>query len=228
MAKKTGYIAFIAALAAISAGSSRALVNVGYCQAAPAATSAAVTRQVNEWPVTQEPARRLVEPGLPNFGKLNACLWRSGQPNQRGYQKLAEMHVKTIINLREEYPQDKDQIPAGVQYFYIPIKDETAPTVEQAKEFLRIVSNPDNWPVLVHCRGGEGRAGVMCALVRHSFDGWDDKRIMKEVNNFRTAYLGFIRTRLKGSQRQFLQEWEANNKPGAYLSQLSVPQVSSM
>jgi protein tyrosine phosphatase (PTP) superfamily phosphohydrolase (DUF442 family) len=175
------------------------------------------TRPMLVWTETAAPVRRLVEKGVPNFGKLNAYVWRSGQPSRAGYERLATQGLKTVINLRKESPQDKDLLPKGVQYFYIPILDNGAPTDEQAKQFLKIVSNPDNWPILVHCKGGEGRAGVMSALVRHSFDGWDHDLVMKEVDNFRVRHLGLIKIGMVGSQRDFIRRWEEANPAREYL-----------
>ena len=166
------------------------------------------------WTATEKPAHRLVASGLPNFGELNEHVWRSGQPNRLGYQQLVQMHVKTIVNLRSEFPQEKDQVPNGVNYMQIPITDETAPTEEQANQFLHIVANPNNWPILVHCRMGEGRTGVMCALVRYAIDGWNDKLIQKEICNFHITHFGLVKARMCDGQRRFLQQWEAHNEPG--------------
>src|SRR5580658_3087290 len=122
--------------------------------------------------------------GVPNFGKLNDHIWRSGQPTKAGYQLLASQGLKTVVNLRSEYPQDRDLIPDGVKYVYIPIRDEHAPTNEQAQEFINIASDPANWPLLVHCHAGEGRAGTMAALTRVSLDKWQHEAVMAETGNF--------------------------------------------
>jgi protein tyrosine phosphatase (PTP) superfamily phosphohydrolase (DUF442 family) len=173
-----------------------------------AAVSTNTTKSLETlWPASDGPARRIIKKGVPNFGKLNNAVWRSGQPTKEGYQSLAEQGIKTVVNLRVEFPQDKDLLPKGVNYVYIPIKDQHEPTTEQAKAFIDVVSNPDNWPVLVHCKGGEGRAGVMAALVRHSFDGWNNKKIMQEVSNFRVKHLGFIKIGMQSCQKKFIQEW---------------------
>jgi protein tyrosine phosphatase (PTP) superfamily phosphohydrolase (DUF442 family) len=174
--------------------------------AAPATVSA--PKSLKEvWPLTKEATRRLVAKGVPNFGRLNTSIWRSGQPTREGYQVLAKDGLKTVVNLREEFPQDKDLMPEGVKYVYIPIKDQHEPTEEQAKQFLEIASNPDNWPLLVHCHGGEGRAGVMSALVRLSIDGWDQDKTMKEIGNFRIKHLGLFSTAMPSCQRTFLKSW---------------------
>jgi protein tyrosine/serine phosphatase len=204
-------------LAASAVGAQQSLGGGSVTASATSATtgSAATCKAIN-WPTADTISRRSVEKGLPDFGVLNANVWRSGQPTDRGYSRLAEMHVKTIVNLRAEFPLEKDRVPAGVQYFYIPITDETAPTEDQAKQFLKIVTNPANWPVLVHCTHGEGRTGVMCALVRYSIDGWDNKRILKEVGNFRHSFLGMTNAQLCSGQQRFLDQWEQSNRPGEY------------
>lgn len=66
------------------------------------------------WSITPAPTHRCVEPGVPNFGKLNNAIWRSGQPSREGYQRLASEGLKTVINLRVEFPEDKDRIPDEV------------------------------------------------------------------------------------------------------------------
>ncbi|HLJ54334.1 MAG TPA: tyrosine-protein phosphatase [Chthonomonadaceae bacterium] len=181
--------------------------------AAPAVVTGAAARV---WAASARPSTREVEKGLPNFGKLNAAVWRSGAPRAEGYARLAEIGVKTVVNLQKENPSEKDRVPAGVNYVYIPITDEHAPTKEQAQQFLDVVADPANWPVLVHCHAGEGRAGLMCALVRHSFDGWDDKMIMNEVDNFHVTHFALFKGKMNGSQRHFLLDWEAQCKPGSY------------
>jgi tyrosine-protein phosphatase SIW14 len=185
---------------------------------APTTAPAIVT-----WPLTLAPVKKVKEKGLPNFGKLNEFIWRSGQPSKEGYARLKELGVKTIVNLRKEAPADKEKLPEGINYINIPIVDERAPTAEQAQQFIDIASDSKNWPILVHCHGGEGRAGVMSALVRFAFDGWDNDKIMKETGTFRVAHLGFIKTRMCGSQREFLQEWATAHKAGEYSAKFAKP-----
>lgn len=160
------------------------------------------------WPDSKSPAHRTQSSGVPNFGKLNDFIWRSGQPTKEGYQTLVTGGLKTVVNLRGEFPQDKELVPQGVRYMYIPIRDDHEPTDEQAKQFVEIARNPDNWPILVHCKGGEGRAGVMSAIVRYSLDGWKNDMIMKEVGSFKTRHMGFITTPMADCQQKFIRHWE--------------------
>src|SRR4051812_35022383 len=40
--------------------------------------------------------------GLPNFHRVSANLYRGGQPGRGGLSKLAELGVKTVLNLRDD------------------------------------------------------------------------------------------------------------------------------
>jgi protein tyrosine phosphatase (PTP) superfamily phosphohydrolase (DUF442 family) len=176
---------------------------------AGAAAVNAQTSAISTWTVSTIRSHPQKVAGVPNFGKLNDRIWRSGQPTRDGYQLLAKQGLKTVVNLREEFPQDKDLIPEGVRYIYIPIKDEHAPSQEQAQEFINAASDPANWPLLVHCHAGEGRAGTMSALVRCALDKWDDKAVMKETNGYISSVMGLFKPELAGCQRQLIQKWEA-------------------
>lgn len=208
---------YFAALFAVSSIGSLADSPVGK-SSDDASGKTVVSATLAAWPVTAAAANRVKEKGVPNFGKLNTNIWRSGQPTSEGYKALAADGLKTVVNLRAEFPQDKDLLPAGVNYVYIPIKDDHEPTVEQAKQFMAVASDPKNWPLLVHCKGGEGRAGVMSALVRYSMDGWDHKMVMQEVGNFRTKHLGFITTPMASCQQNFIQQWEKSTPAKGYIA----------
>ncbi len=179
----------------------------------------AVSNPLAGWVVSTEQTHPGKQAGVPNFGKLNDHIWRSGQPTKAGYEQLAKQGLKTVVNLRAEYPQDKDLLPAGVNYIFIPIRDEHAPTPEQAEAFIKAASDPANWPLLVHCQAGKGRAGTLAALVRCTLDKWGDAAVMRETNGYRGKVFGLFATQLAGTQRSFILDWErqlaaaASNKP---------------
>lgn len=194
--------------------------------AAPTATTvnnSTSTAATFAWPTCDVPVKKSKEKGFPNFGKLNDFIFRSGAPSAEGLSRLKEMGIKTIVNLRKEDPSEKEHIPDGVKYVFIPIPDEHAPTAEQAQQFLDVASDPSNWPLLVHCHGGEGRAGVMSGLIRYEFDGWDRDKIMKEVDNFRSAHLGFIKVKMPSCQQDFIKDWLSSHKAGECAAKLGKP-----
>lgn len=194
-----------------------ALAPLARCEDAPSssqpvapiasAAAGAVLTSLAQWPASTEPTHRSKLEGVPNFGKLNDVLWRSGQPSREGYQALAAQGLKTVINLRVEFPQDKDRIPAGVRYVYIPMVNDHAPTDAQAKQLLDTVSNPANWPILIHCTAGVGRTGTMVALVRHSLDNWNHDSIIAEIGNY-WKFTAPGKVPMAKCQQDYIAHWE--------------------
>src|SRR5205823_4879452 len=107
--------------------------------------------------ITQEATKPLKGSPVPNLGVVApGCVYRSGQPSKAGYEWLKEQGFKSIVCLRKEHDDDAAEMAKyGFHYLYLPIVDETAPTKEQAETFLKFAANPDNWPLVVHCHGGE-------------------------------------------------------------------------
>ena len=59
------------------------------------------------------------------------------------------------------------------------------PTAAQLTEFMRIVNDPANQPVYVHCVGGRHRTGVMTALYRLTHDAWTATRAFDEMKQYK-------------------------------------------
>lgn len=125
---------------------------------------------------------------LPNFHQVNGELYRGAQPGKDGYQRLAHMGVKTVVNLRNDdqlaQAEAKDVRALGLTYFNIPLNTWRRPTDEQVNRVLAIISDPANQPVFVHCRRGADRTGTMIAVYRISHDGWNTEQAKAEANRF--------------------------------------------
>ncbi len=174
---------------------------------APARADYTTTPRANR-PMGKAPIR--------NFGEVSAgCIYRSGQPGEDGYRWLREQGFKSIVCLRKEHDDGAERMKQyGFSYLHLPIVDETAPTMEQAETFLKFAAERQNWPLLVHCHGGEGRAATIAALVRYNFDGWAMSLALREAANYRI--MRWLRGgKLCREQREFLKEWAARHPAGA-------------
>ena len=125
---------------------------------------------------------------IQNFGRVAATYYRGGQPKGHDYADLAALGVKTVINLTsDDASADEKALAtgAGLSYFQIPMTTRVAPTAAQLDQFLRIVNDPANQPVYVHCVGGRHRTGVMTAAYRITHDGWNADQAFKEMKQYK-------------------------------------------
>jgi protein tyrosine/serine phosphatase len=127
---------------------------------------------------------------IKNFGCINESFYRGAQPNGQDYADLAAMGVKTIIDLqRDETTPEQALVEAqGMKFYRIPMSDKSQPSAEQADLFLKIVNDPANQPVFVHCAGGRHRTGAMSAIYRMTHDGWSADQAFLEMKRYDFEY----------------------------------------
>ena len=133
-----------------------------------------------------------------NFGCVNEKLYRGAQPKERDYADLAALGVKLIIDLQQDGESDEQRLveAQGMKFFRIRMSDRSKPSFEQADLFLKLVNDPSNQPVFVHCRGGRHRTGAMTAIYRLTHDGWNADQAFLEMKKYDFDY-GFGHTPLK-------------------------------
>ena len=124
---------------------------------------------------------------IDNFGRVNATYYRGAQPKGREYADLAALGVKTVIDLQEDGDVTEGQLveSAGMKFYRIPMTTHQAPTHEELALFLRLVNDPANQPVYVHCAGGRHRTGVMTAVYRMTHDGWSADQAFREMKQYK-------------------------------------------
>ncbi len=139
----------------------------------PAATIPAAQRP-SHW------ARPREVKGVGNFHELSPTLFRGAQPTREGFEQLAKMGVKTVINLRK-FHSDKELLEGtGLREIRV---DTTAVTVDDGEvvDFLAAATDPANAPVFFHCQHGSDRTGTMAAMYRTVVQGWDKDSAIREL-----------------------------------------------
>lgn len=123
---------------------------------------------------------------ISNFGCINENFYRGAQPKARDYEDLAAMGVKTVIDLQQDGERNEQQMveAAGMKFFRIGLSDNSWPSRDKAEQFLKLVNEPANQPVFIHCHGGRHRAGIMTAIYRMTHDGWDADRAYGEMKDY--------------------------------------------
>jgi tyrosine-protein phosphatase SIW14 len=125
---------------------------------------------------------------IDNFGQVSSTYYRGAQPKGHDYADLAAIGVKTLVNLTGGDTDPQEPVlarSAGLAYFQIPMTTREIPTAAQVAEFLKIVNDPANQPVYVHCVGGRHRTGVMTAVYRLTHDAWTADRAFSEMKHYK-------------------------------------------
>jgi protein tyrosine phosphatase (PTP) superfamily phosphohydrolase (DUF442 family) len=129
-------------------------------------------------------------------------LYRSGALTADGFRDAIRRYgLRTIINL-----QDEDEDPnlprhllgggrvrehelcerLGVRYVWLapdllPRRRIPAERPQSIDRFIEIMRDPKNHPVLIHCRAGLHRTGVMTAVYRMEFEGHSAHAALQEL-----------------------------------------------
>ena len=119
--------------------------------------------------------------------------------------------IKSIVDLRfpgtgddVNNPEDAAELEAekiaiakinGVNYFND--GSDQVPTKENLVLFYKIMDNPANYPVLIHCYHGVGRAELYSAVYRIEYENWD-KDEARTSARFLTKWSSFDLGKPKG------------------------------
>ncbi|MDR3698918.1 MAG: tyrosine-protein phosphatase [Candidatus Sulfopaludibacter sp.] len=131
--------------------------------------------------------------GVGNFHQINEHLCRGAQPTSEGFQQIAALGVKTVIDLRESglrAEAEKRIVEGdGMRYINIPFAGLGAPSDQQVSKVLSIFNDSAVGPVFVHCRRGADRTGTVVACYRVSNDHWKNEAALAEAKQNGMAWL---------------------------------------
>ena len=155
---------------------------------------------------------------IENFGKVNDNYYRGSQPSAQQFEDLKRFGVKTVIDLRKDKVEQASDWAraAGLQYINIPLTTKKAATEDQTNEFLKIVNDPANQPVYVHCKGGRHRTGQMTAIFRITHDAWTSDQAYNEMKEYDFEDTFFYPRSLKKYVFSYYERFTANKTPKAF------------
>jgi protein tyrosine/serine phosphatase len=156
---------------------------------------------------------------IKNFGKMDERFFRGARPKAEDYKALAQLGVKTIIDLTDnsrEYEQPQVEA-AGLRYVNIPMEDKSYPSMDQVNQFLKVVNDPATGKFFVHCAGGRHRTGVMGAVYRFNQNNWNLQQALAEMDQYEFGS-GYGH----GKQRDFVQDYWNHFQAGHQTQQTKV------
>lgn len=149
----------------------------------------------------QDTAQRLDLPGLPNFYRVSAQLYRDGQLKAAGVAELKKLGIRTVVNFSGAEQDHLFFRDSGISLDHLSIS-VFFPKKRLYRQFLDLFADPANTPVFVHCRHGSDRTGAAVALYRIYIQKWDKEKAIAEMAG---APFGFhrIHSHLKRFVRDF-------------------------
>jgi tyrosine-protein phosphatase SIW14 len=124
---------------------------------------------------------------IDNFGQVNANYYRGAQPKGHDFADLKALGVKLVIDLAKEGDPNEaaNAVAAGMRFVRIPLTTDVGASQAAVDQFLKLVNDPANQPVYVHCMGGRHRTGEMTAVYRMTHDGWTADRAFSEMKDYK-------------------------------------------
>ena len=115
-----------------------------------------------------------------NLYKVEDGLYRGAQPTAAGFQELRKLGIKTVLNVAGGAGDDVLIQKDSLKLFHVPmrawgLRDDL---VIQA---LRVMTDPTNRPLLIHCQHGADRTGALVALYRVVVQGWTKEKAVEEM-----------------------------------------------
>ncbi len=127
------------------------------------------------------------------FLEVSPGVYRSAQPSKVDIKALKAFGIKTILNLNnDENVMAAERRAAeinGINLIEHPMSGFWSPDVAQVERSLDLLNDPSNYPILVHCKHGEDRTGLIIGLHRVYAEGWEPEAAYDEM-----LELGFHRS----------------------------------
>jgi protein tyrosine/serine phosphatase len=118
--------------------------------------------------------------GVPNLHRITPDLYRSAQPTLRGFKNLEPLGIRTVVNLRDGDHDERAALEVGFRLELVPLSAMHI-RPESNVRILRLLGQADRGPTLVHCQHGADRTGMICALYRMVYQGWDRTKAIEEM-----------------------------------------------
>jgi protein tyrosine phosphatase (PTP) superfamily phosphohydrolase (DUF442 family) len=125
-------------------------------------------------------------------------VYRSGQLTADGFEEaLRRYGIRTVLNLQEESPDPEfpdgmresqicRRLGARFEFIFVDLvcrwqSPEQQPT--SLERLYELLDDPSNYPLLIHCRAGLHRTGILTAIYRMEYERWTLAEAMAELKD---------------------------------------------
>ncbi|CAL5043941.1 unnamed protein product [Urochloa decumbens] len=128
-----------------------------------------------------------------NFAMVDEGIFRSGFPKTTNFRFLKSLNLRSIVYLcPEPYPETNIEFleKNGIKLHQFGIEGRKEPFVtipdDKIREALKVVLDPKNQPLLIHCKRGKHRTGCVVGCLR-KLQKWCLSSVFDEYHRFAAA-----------------------------------------
>ena len=112
--------------------------------------------------------------------QMDELLYRSALPRENDVPWLQQQNVKTLINFYQK--SDSTWLhDDSIEQVQIPLRTDRIDDVDVLRVLRSIASAQQKGAVLMHCKHGQNRTGLIAAMYRMVFEGWSKADAMTEM-----------------------------------------------
>ncbi|CAN7180265.1 MULTISPECIES: dual specificity protein phosphatase family protein [unclassified Pseudomonas] len=115
-----------------------------------------------------------------NLYQMSPTLYRSALPDKGAVPLLEKLKVATVINFLPE-PDSNWLSNPGITQIQLPYRTNHVDDSDVLKALRTIQSAEAKGPVLMHCKHGSDRTGLMAAMYRVVVQGWSKEDALSEM-----------------------------------------------
>ena len=115
-----------------------------------------------------------------NLYQMSPTLYRSALPDSGAVPLLEKLKVSTVINFLPEADANWLKDPA-IQQVQLPYRTNHVDDSEVLTALRAIQQAESQGPVLMHCKHGSDRTGLMSAMYRVVVQGWSKEEALNEM-----------------------------------------------
>lgn len=115
-----------------------------------------------------------------NLYRMTPDLYRSALPAAQDWPQLQALGVTTVINFYQ-HGDDQWLVDPRVQQVHLPLRTDRIDDTDVIEVLRSIRQAQSRGTVLIHCKHGQNRTGLIAALYRVIYQDWSKEQALAEM-----------------------------------------------